>query len=495
MITFAPLKLTNNLNQTDMIENPAGWINKKRSATELNYYIGELMYKKGVELVLFRNSLNEVTISELLSLHDYANKIVGKPIEVETSSQIAKALLGMKLEIAKIDIGKLNFQWLESGSSFDSMESFLEAELGDIASGSDKEWNKPVDVVLYGFGRIGRLCARSIINMTGLGAQLRLRAIVTRNNDPAQLNKRADLLRMDSVHGPFEGVISVNEDEKKMIINGEEVHMIAASNPGEIDYGQYGIDNALVIDNTGVWRDQDSLGQHLNAKGVSNVLLTAPGKKMPNIVYGVNHKEFSPDSTSVWSAASCTTNAIVPVLKVIDDKLGINGGHIETIHAYTNDQNLLDNMHKKHRRGRSAAINMVITETGAASAVSKVLPHLDGKLTGSAVRVPTPNGSLAIMNLRLNQSTTIDDVNQILHEAALNGPLRNQIKYSFEKELVSNDIIGNSCCSVFDSPATKISNDNQNVVLYVWYDNEFGYTQQVLRLAKYIMKAQRKTYD
>jgi glyceraldehyde 3-phosphate dehydrogenase len=280
-----------------------------------------------------------------------------------------------------------------------------------------------------------------------------------------------------------------------MIINGEEVHMIAAGNPSEIDYTQYGINGALVIDNTGAWRDQDSLGQHLKSKGVDTVLLTAPGKNMPNIVYGVNHKAFDPDSIEVWSAASCTTNAIVPVLKVIDDKLGIRGGHIETIHAYTNDQNLLDNMHKKHRRGRSAAINMVITETGAASAVSKVLPHLDGKLTGSAVRVPTPNGSLAIMNLNLNQTTSKEEVNQILKEAALSGPLRNQIKYSFEKELVSNDIIGNSCCSVFDSPATKISKDHHNIVLYVWYDNEYGYTQQVIRLAKYIMNAQRKTYD
>lgn len=477
-----------------MIDNPAGWLSKKKSATALNYYIGELMYQKGIELVLFRNSLNEVSISELLSLHEYAREIVGKPIEIETSVEIAKALLDEDLGMSKIDIGKLNSQWSSRKGDFESLEAFLKDELKELHVDSI-EVKEPVDVVLYGFGRIGRLCARAIIDNTGIGAQLRLRAIVTRNNDPSQIIKRADLLRMDSVHGPFKGVIQVDTDNKKMIINGEEVHMIAAKDPGAIDYEALGIKNALVIDNTGVWRDKESLSQHTQSNGISKVLLTAPGKDVPNIVYGVNHGPFASDSTDVWSAASCTTNAIVPILKVIDDKLGLEKGHIETIHAYTNDQNLLDNMHKKHRRGRSAAINMVITETGAAKAVAIVLPHLAGKLTGSAVRVPTPNGSLAIMNLELGKNTSIEEVNEIMKDAALSGSLRNQIKYSFEKELVSNDIIGNSCCSVFDSPATKISNDGKSVVLYVWYDNEYGYTQQVIRLAKYIMDAQRKIYD
>ena len=475
--------------------NTAGWIDKKRTATALNYYIGELMYKKGVELMLFRNSMNEVSISELLSLHDYARKFIGEPIHIETSAEIAKAILDMNLEISKIDIGKLNSQWLKKQDSFDSISAFLDVELADLQAGTDMDWQQPVDVILYGFGRIGRLCARSIIDMTGIGAQLRLKAIVTRNNDVDQIIKRADLLRMDSVHGPFKGVIDVIENEKKLIINGEEVQMIAANNPDDIDYTAYGIKNALVIDNTGVWRDAEALSKHTKSKGVSKVLLTAPGKGIPNIVYGVNHLEYKTNEEKIWSAASCTTNAIVPVLKVIDDHFKVESGHVETIHAYTNDQNLLDNMHKKHRRGRSAAANMVITETGAAKAVSKVIPHLEGKLTGSAVRVPTPNGSLAIMNLSLSNAATIEGINSLLKESAIQGSLRNQIKYSFEKELVSTDIIGNSCCSVFDSPSTKVSQDGKNIVLYVWYDNEFGYTQQVIRLAKYIMDAQRKMYD
>ena len=453
------------------------------------------MYKKGIELILFRNSLNEVNISELLSLHAYAREFVGEPITVEVSAEIAKAMLDMNLELSKVDIGKLTSEWLKKGGKYPNMAAFLDEELSSLKAGTDMDWKKPVDVVLYGFGRIGRLCARAIIDMTGIGAQLRLKAIVTRNNDIDQIIKRADLLRMDSVHGPFKGVIEINEANRKLIINGEEVQMIAARNPDQIDYTEYGIDNALVIDNTGVWRDKDALSLHTQSKGISKVLLTAPGKGVPNIVYGVNNLEYKTDSCDVWSAASCTTNAIVPILKVIDDKFGVVSGHVETIHAYTNDQNLLDNMHKKHRRGRSAAVNMVITETGAASAVAKVLPHLEGKLTGSAVRVPTPNGSLAIMNLALTKEASVDSINMIMKNSALEGPLRNQIKYSFEKELVSSDIIGNNCCSVFDSPSTKISADGKNIVLYVWYDNEYGYTQQVIRLAKYVMDAQRKMYS
>jgi glyceraldehyde 3-phosphate dehydrogenase len=222
--------------------------------------------------------------------------------------------------------------------------------------------------------------------------------------------------------------------------------------------------------------------------------LTAPGKEIPNVVYGINQGDLDIENETIYSAASCTTNAISPILKVVNDKYGVVKGHIETVHAYTNDQNLLDNMHKKPRRGRSAAINMVITSTGAGSAVTKVIPDLKDKLTANAVRVPTPNGSLAILSLELNNTTTVEDVNLAIREAALNGDLVNQIYYSVDPELVSSDIIGNTCCSVYDSHATIVSNDGKNVVLYAWYDNEFGYTKQVIRLAKYVTKVQRSIY-
>jgi glyceraldehyde 3-phosphate dehydrogenase len=230
------------------------------------------------------------------------------------------------------------------------------------------------------------------------------------------------------------------------------------------------------------------------ANGVSRVLLTAPGKEIPNVVFGINERDLKLDDEKIHSAASCTTNAISPILKVIEDHLGIVKGHIETVHAYTNDQNLLDNMHKKPRRGRSAAINMVITSTGAGSAVTKVIPSLKDKLTANAVRVPTPNGSLAILSLELNRETTLEAINELIKSAALEGPLVNQIYYSFDPELVSSDIIGNTCCSVYDSNATIVSKDGKNVVLYTWYDNEFGYTKQVIRLAKYVSKVRRAIY-
>ena len=301
-------------------------------------------------------------------------------------------------------------------------------------------------------------------------------------------------MKNDSVHGAFDGTVTVDAENSALVINGQIVKMIAAAQPEDIDYTEYGIKNALIIDNTGVFTNREALSRHLTPNGASRVLLTAPGKEIPNIVYGINQGELDLDNETIYSAASCTTNAISPVLKVINDTYGVVKGHIETIHAYTNDQNLLDNMHKKPRRGRSAAINMVITSTGAGAAVTKVIPDLKDKLTANAVRVPTPNGSLAILSLELAKNTSVEDVNESLRKAALSGELVNQIYYATDPEMVSNDIIGNTCCSVFDSNATIASKDGKSVILYAWYDNEFGYTKQVIRMAKYITKVRRAIY-
>ena len=330
---------------------------------------------------------------------------------------------------------------------------------------------------------------------TGKGNQLRLRAIVVRGKvDATVLEKRASLLKSDSVHGDFTGTVSVNVEDQALIVNGTTVQIISAQAPEEIDYQAYGINEALVIDNTGAFRDKEQLSRHLIAKGVDKVLLTAPGKGIPNIVHGVNHLEHEPDSVNIVSAASCTTNAITPILKAVDETLGIKSGHLETIHAYTNDQNLVDNMHNKYRRGRAAALNMVITETGAGAAVSKALPHFEGKLTSNAIRVPVPNGSLAILNLELGKKTSVKGVNTLLKKYALEGALVEQIKYSLNNELVSSDIIGSSAPSIYDSNATIVRKDGKNIILYIWYDNEYGYSHQVLRLAKYISKVRRFTY-
>jgi glyceraldehyde 3-phosphate dehydrogenase len=469
----------------------SGFVSKQRAAVDLQHSIGQLMLDKSVELVLFRNHLVNVNTSEILRLHNYAAQVVGQPISVFDSAEIAGLLGEMELAPAKIDIGKLASEWRMEGDQFGSKSAFLAEKLsGFLETGGQAL--EPRDVVLYGFGRIGRLCARELIKQAGKGQQLRLRAIVTRKVDDGILNNRASLLANDSVHGEFGGSIEV--DGNCLVVNGQRILMIAASDPAAIDYTAYGIDDALVIDNTGAFRDREALSLHLKGKGVSKVLLTAPGKGVPNIVYGINQGTLDLETEDVFSAASCTTNAISPVLKVVDDAFGLENGHIETVHAYTNDQNLLDNMHNKHRRGRSAAVNMVITETGAGNAVTKVIPGLAGKLTANAVRVPTPNGSLAILNLTLKKQVTRDEVLAEMKQAALKGELVNQIFYSMNEELVSNDIIGNSCCSVFDSPATIVSPDGQRVVLYVWYDNEFGYTKQVIRLAKFIAKVRRNLY-
>ncbi|NNK80899.1 MAG: glyceraldehyde-3-phosphate dehydrogenase, partial [Flavobacteriales bacterium] len=465
-----------------------------RSAVDLLNAIGQLMYDRNVELVLFRSPLIDQSVPELLNLHEYAKDIVNKPIDIRITSDLAMKLTEMDIAPSKIDIGRLSSEWMTEGNNYPDQGAFLSDKLSNMIGRQASHDIKPKDVVLYGFGRIGRLCARELIRMSGVGQQLRLRAIILRKVDSSQITKRAALFRMDSVHGPFSGVVREDHENEQLIINGQVVQLIAASNPEDIDYSQYGIQDALVIDNTGVYRDKEQLGRHLKAKGVAKALLTAPGAEMPNIVYGLNHKEFDLDSTDLWSAASCTTNAISPVLAVIDKEFGIEKGHIETVHAYTNDQNLLDNYHKKERRGRSAAINMVITETGAGKAVTKVMPHFANKLTANAVRVPTPNGSLAIMHLTLKTKVDKETVNAKMKKAALEGDLVNQIRFSIEPELVSNDIIGNICCSVYDSPATIVSSDGMNTTVYVWYDNEFGYTKQVLRLAKHIAKVRRLNY-
>lgn len=465
---------------------------RRRATVEFIKIISDLWYDKSIELVLFRNQLIDKNVSEILNLHEYAGEFVQKPISIFDSVEIAQAIKMLDLPPAKLDIGKLTYEFHLEDDKYSDALAFVSDKLKDAS----KEENKtPKDVVLYGFGRIGRLLARELMARTGKGSQLRLRAIVTRGSvDETVLEKRASLLQYDSVHGDFMGTVQTDIENKALIINGTTVHMISANAPEEIDYTQYGIKDALVIDNTGAFRDDKELGRHLKSNGASKVLLTAPGKGVPNIVYGVNQKEYNPDQVDIFSAASCTTNAITPILKVIEDSFGIVQGHLETIHAYTNDQNLVDNMHKKYRRGRAAALNMVITETGAGSAVAKALPVLAGKLTSNAIRVPVPNGSLVVLNLELKNKTSIEGVNAAVKKYALEGDLVEQIKYSLNNELVSSDIVGSSAPSIFDSNATIVNAEGNNVVLYVWYDNEYGYSHQVIRLAKYIAKVRRFTY-
>jgi glyceraldehyde 3-phosphate dehydrogenase len=444
-----------------------------------------------VELVIFRNQLIDKNISQVLRLHQYAGDFVGKPISIFNTLEIAKAIVELNMFPSRLDIGKLSYEFELEGSNFPDAKSFVSNQLKD----AKEIVIHPKDVILYGFGRIGRLLARELITTAGKGSQLRLRAIVTRDAiDQKSLEKRASLLQNDTVHGEFPGIVTADLANEALIINGMMVKIISAKTPDSIDYTQYGINDALVIDNTGVFRDKEALSLHLKSNGVAKVLLTAPGKEVPNIVYGVNHEEYNPKEVDIFSAASCTTNAITPILKVMEDNYGVVQGHLETIHAYTNDQNLVDNMHKKSRRGRAAAMNMVITETGAGSAVAKALPSLAGKLTSNAIRVPVPNGSLVVLNLEINKATTLENINEVMKQNALQGDLVEQIKYSLSNELVSSDIIGSTAPAVYDSKATIIGANGKNIVLYIWYDNEYGYSHQVMRLAKHIAEVRRYCY-
>jgi glyceraldehyde 3-phosphate dehydrogenase len=390
-----------------------------------------------------------------------------------------EALAKLDLGPARIDIGNLVTHFYERDDQTD-MDEYVAEVLSPVVTGKKPLRERPQDIVLYGFGRVGRLLARIMIGKAGGGDNFRLRAIVVRPGAEDDLEKRASLLRHDSVHGDFHGSIVLDHEENAIVANGNMIRVLYANAPDEIDYTKYGIEDAILVDNTGKWRNEEGLGRHLKASGISRVVLTAPGKgKLPNIVYGVNHDEIHSNGP-ILSAASCTTNAIVPILKVVNDRFGVIHGHMESVHSFTNDQNLIDNYHPKKRRGRSAALNMVVTSTGAASAVAKVLPELAGKITGNAIRVPTPNVSLAILQLELSEDTTVDELNHYLRDASIGGKLQNQIDYTNSDEVVSSDFVGNRHACIVDSKATIV--DGRHCVLYVWYDNEFGYARQVVRI-------------
>jgi glyceraldehyde 3-phosphate dehydrogenase len=470
------------------------WIGNEKLALELLVTCSQLQLEKSVELVLFRRKLFDKKISAIINDHDYAQNFAGLPITLELTAALVKSIAKLELAPSRIDVGRLANEWISEGSKYNDYDSFVTEKLKEFI-GNGKKVLQPRDIVLYGFGRIGRLAARILMDHAGSGHQLRLKGIVTREHAADDLGKRASLLRKDSVHGRFAGVVEVDTENEALIINGHTVKMITAKSPADVDYTAYGINNAIIIDNTGAWRDDVGLGQHLKAKGSDMVILTAPGKgEIPNIVYGVNHEVYTADKQKIFSAASCTTNAIVPPIKIIDEIFGIEKGHIETVHAYTNDQNLLDNYHKKSRRGRSAPINMVITETGAGKAVTKVFPHLKGILTSNAVRVPVPNVSLAIISVEVKKKTTVEEVNKALRQACLYGDLVEQLDFSTSEELVSSDVVGNSHACEIDSKATIVSEDGKRVIIYAWYDNEYGYTSQVIRLAKHLANVRRLVY-
>ena len=464
-----------------MAENTAetGWNNREALAEKMVPLIGTLYRDHNVVTSIYGRQLVHKGVIDIIKAHRYARQIDEAVLPVEETYPLVEAMAGMNLGAASVDLARLANKFKQSGGS--DVQAFLETELADVAGQGGQGITEPTDVVLYGFGRIGRLLARILLSHAGGGSSLRLRAIVVRKNSEDDLVKRASLLRRDSIHGPFEGTITVDQETNTIIANGTDIQVIYSNDPATVDYTSYGIDNAIIVDNTGRWRDEEGLGQHLKAKGAAKVLLTAPGKgDIKNIVFGVNSEDII-ESDTILSAASCTTNGITPVLKVINDEYGIDHGHVETVHAYTNDQNLTDNFHKGSRRGRAAGLNMVLTETGAAKAVAKALPELQGKLSGNAIRVPTPDVSMAILNLELEKPTTVEELNTRLRTESLTGELRAQIDYIHSPEIVSTDFVGSNRAGIVDGLAT-IVNGGTHAIVYVWYDNEFGYSCQVVRV-------------
>jgi len=460
------------------------WKQREALVQEMIPVLGRLFRQKNVGMFIYGRPLHNRSVTFIMKAHRFVRQVERNEMSEFESHPVLMALAKLDLWHVQIDLGKLTVRFMEhlqdKNDAALGVDEFVQGELAYLDGINEKPIKKCQHVVLYGFGRIGRLMARLLIERTSTAEIMQLKAIVVRPGDEGDLQKRASLFMHDSVHGAFQGTVRVDEKSNSLIANGNEIKVIYANSPEEIDYSQYGIEDALIIDNTGMWRDREGLSRHLKSEGAAKVLLTAPGKgDIKNIVYGINDDEISPDDTII-TAASCTTNAIAPVLKVVNDKFGIVQGHVETVHAYTNDQNLIDNFHKGSRRGRSAVLNMVLTETGAAKAVVKAVPELEGKLTGNAIRVPIPNVSMAIMNLTLEKGTTRNELNEFLRDIALHSKLQNQISYTESPDAVSSDFVGSREAGIVDSNAT-IVNDN-HVVLYLWYDNEFGYCCQVGRM-------------
>ncbi|MDP2227000.1 MAG: glyceraldehyde-3-phosphate dehydrogenase [Moraxellaceae bacterium] len=454
------------------------WKNREAIAEAMVPLIGKLYRERNVVTAVYGRTLINRSVIQLLKHHRRVRMIAGDLSVVDTFP-IMEALYNLDLGPCRVDIGKLATLYKIKGGD---VNEFVKAAVAPAIGKTDE--GKPTDVVLFGFGRIGRMLARLIIEKACNGDSLRLRAIVVRKTADGDLQKRASLLRRDSVHGPFDGTIAVDEANEAIIANGNFIKVIYAAKPEDVDYSEYGIHDAILIDNTGKLKDEEGLGRHLTCKGIARVILTAPAKgNIKNVVFGVNSDTIT-DDDKILSAASCTTNAITPVLQVLNNRFGIISGHVETVHSFTNDQNLIDNYHKADRRGRSAVLNMVITETGAAKAVAKALPELAGKLTGNSIRVPTPNVSMAILNLTLSEAASRDEINEFMRDVSLNSGLQRQIDYTSSTEVVSTDFVGSRSAGVFDAQATIVNGNH--ATLYVWYDNEMGYSCQVVRIAQQI---------
>jgi glyceraldehyde 3-phosphate dehydrogenase len=331
-----------------------------------------------------------------------------------------------------------------------------------------------INVAINGFGRIGRLVFR--------GAHKDRRFNVVAVNDLTDSKTLAHLLKYDSVHGQYPGKINVLKNGD-ISVDGKRVKVLTERDPANLPWAKLGVD--VVIESTGFFRKRKDAAKHIEA-GAKKVIISAPSPD-PDImiVMGVNHKKYRKSRHHIISTASCTTNCLAPVVKVLDDSFGLANGLMTTIHAYTNDQTILDMPHKDLRRARACAVSMIPTTTGAAAAVGKVLPKLNGKLNGMAVRVPTPDGSLVDLTVTLKKATSVEKINAAMKKAA-EGKLKGILEYS-DEPIVSIDIVGNQHSSIFDSLATMGITSKVFKVLS-WYDNEYGYAMRMVDMMRMLFK-------
>ncbi len=329
----------------------------------------------------------------------------------------------------------------------------------------------PVRVGINGFGRIGRNLLRACLNETGLD--------IVAINDITDAATLGHLLRYDSIHGQLKADLAVEKDA--LILNGKRMQILQERDPGKLPWKVLGVD--LVLECSGLFTDRDKAATHLTA-GAKKVLISAPAKGADiTLCYGVNHTAFDPAQHHIISNASCTTNCLAPIAKVLHENFGVKRGLMTTIHSYTNDQRILDLPHSDMRRARAAAMSMIPTSSGAARAIGEVLPHLKGKLDGLAVRVPTPNVSVVDLVAELDKQTTETAINTAMKSAA-EGPLKGVLQYC-DEELVSTDFNGNPHSSIFDSLLTKVM-DNNFVKVLSWYDNEWGFSNRMRDVSLYI---------
>ncbi|WP_017185531.1 type I glyceraldehyde-3-phosphate dehydrogenase [Alkalibacillus haloalkaliphilus] len=328
-----------------------------------------------------------------------------------------------------------------------------------------------VKLGINGFGRIGRRVFRAALNNDNVE--------VVAINDLTDANMLAHLLKYDSVHGQLPEEVEVNGDN--IVVGGKEINVMSERDPANLGWGDQGVE--IVIESTGLFTKREDAQKHVDA-GAKKVIISAPAKQEDlTVVMGVNHEDYSKDDHTIVSNASCTTNCLAPVAKVLSDKFGLNRGIMTTVHAYTNDQQILDLPHKDYRRARAAGENIIPTSTGAAEVVGKVLPEVDGKLTGMAMRVPTPNVSLVDLTAELGKDVTVEEVNEALRASA-EGELKGILGYS-DLQLVSTDYNGNPHSSVVDGDSTLVMENNM-VKVVTWYDNESGYSNRCVDLAVYM---------